>query len=151
MGVKLKKIKKKKGKKKKIKEGRKENGNKESNNKINNFIPYHFMERLVDKEQTKENIKEIKKHDDKIFHDSLKLFGCLPLYYNLCSQYYNNLQTFNNKTKKKIEDKILTFNKKEKFDLKYFESIRKMIDNEITIHELNFYNEYISFKYFILK
>ena len=45
---------------------RKENYNKESNNKTNNFIPYHFLERLVDEEPIKENIKEIKKHDDKI-------------------------------------------------------------------------------------
>ena len=142
-----------KGNKEKVKEKKeiKENKNEESNNRINNFIPYHFVERLVDEEQIKENIKEIKKQDDETFNNCLKLFNYLPLYYTLCRQHYKNLKVFIDKTKKRIEDKIKAINKNEKFNLKNFDCIRKMIDNEITIEDLIFYQEYIPFKYFYIE
>ena len=142
-----------KGNKEKVKEKKeiKENKNEESNNRINNFIPYHFVERLVDEEQIKENIKEIKKQDDEAFNNCLKLFNYLPLYYTLCRQHYKNLKVFIDKTKKRIEDKIKAINKNEKFNLKNFDCIRKMIDNEITIEDLIFYQEYIPFKYFYIE
>ena len=139
--------------KEKVKEKKeiKENKNEESNNRTNNFIPYHFVERLVDEEQIKENIKEIKKQDDETFNNCLKLFNYLPLYYTLCRQHYKNLKVFIDKTKKRIEDKIKAINKNEKFNLKNFDCIRKMIDNEITIKDLIFYQEYIPFKYFYIE
>ena len=122
-----------------------------NDNKKNGFIPYHFMEKLVDENQIKENIKENKMETDKDFNNILKLFNYLPLYYNLCKIYKNDLNDFVNKTKKRIKDKILKINKNEKFNLKYFDYIRKMIDNEITVDELKFYSEYIPFKYFYIE
>ena len=129
----------------------------ENNNEIlkndnysNNFIPYHFMEKLVEDLYIKENIKEIKKQNDENFNEYLKLFNFLPLYYNLCRQHENDLKNFVESTKVKIEYKIKKINKKEKFNIIYFDYIRKMIDNEITVNELNSYGDYIPFKYFYI-
>ena len=123
----------------------------ENDNKKNNFIPYRFLERLVDIQQIKTNIISINKQDDNDFNDILKLFNYLPLYYNLCRQYIDNLKFFVEISKQRIEEKILRFNKNEKFNLIYLDNIRKFIDNEITINDLYFYNEYIPFKYFYIE
>ena len=123
----------------------------ENDNKTNNYIPYHFLERLVDIEEIKKNIKNINKQDDKVFNDNLQIFSFLPLYYDLCKQNIDNLEEFNEKTKKRIEEKILNINKNEKFNLTFFDNIRKMIDNEITKDDLQFYSKYIPFKYFYIE
>ena len=134
-------------------ESKKNENNKEilkNENYSNNFIPYHFMEKLVEDLYIKENIKEIKKQNDENLTEYLKLFNFLPLYYNLCRQHEKDLKNFVKSTKIKIEDKIKKINQKEKFNIIYFDYIRKMIDNEITVNELNSYGEYIPFKYFYI-
>ena len=136
----------------KNKEEENERAKEEIDNKTNNFIPYHFLDRLVDIDDIQEIKKEINENDDeKAFNDCLKLFNYLPLYYTLCKQYKNNLDNFVELTKQRIEDKILKINKDDKINLKYFDSIRKMIDNEITVDDLEIYSEYIPFKYFYIE
>ena len=123
----------------------------EKNYKTNNYIPYYFFERLVDIREIKEKIKDIQKEDDKFFNDNLQKFNFLPLYYDLCKQNINNIENIIEKNKKRIEKKILKHNEKDKFELRFFDDIRKMIDNEITKHDLQFYNRYIPFKYFYIE
>ena len=123
----------------------------ENDYKTNNYIPYHFLERLVDIGEIKENIKELKIQDDKTLNDNLEKFDFLPLYYNLCIRNITNLQNFVEKTKDIIEKKILKINKNEKFNLTLFDDIRKMIDNEITKEDLKFYSKYIPLKYFYIE
>ena len=120
-------------------------------NKTNNFIPFHFMKKLVDDLEIKEDIKEIQKENNENFNKYLKLFNYLPLYYNLCRINENDLQNFTENTKSKIRGKIKQINNDEKFNLIYFDRIRKMIDNEITVNELNSYYAYIPFKYFYIE
>ena len=124
---------------------------KKKGKKFNNFIPYHFVERLVGIEEIKKNIKSIKKENDKAFNDKLKLFNYLPLYYSLCRNNIDNLENFEENTIIRIKKKILKFNKDEKFNLINFDFIRKAIDNEITINDLRFYSKYIPFKYFYIQ
>ena len=56
-------------------------------NKTNDYIPYHFVERLVDDIQVKQLVNNLNKNEDKNdnkkFIDTLTLFNYLPLYYNL--------------------------------------------------------------------
>ena len=118
---------------------------------INNYIPYTFVKRLVNTTQIKENIKKIKLENNKEFNDNLELFDFLPLYYSLCKRNKKNLNDFVEKTKGKIREKILKFNHGEKFNISYFDEIRKLIDNEITADELKTYSKYIPFKYFYIE
>ena len=120
-------------------------------NKSDDFIPYHFREKLVNDQEIKNNIKNINKQDNKKFNDILKLFNFLPLYYNLCREKIDNLGEFMEKTKKRIENKIRKYNEKQKTDLKYLDEIRKMIDNERSEIEIKNYSQYIPFKYFYVE
>ena len=119
-------------------------------NKNNDYIPYHFVQKLVNESEIKNYIKDINKQDDKEFNDTLKLLNYLPLYYNLCKQ-QKNLKIFKENTMKKIEKKISEYRNKEKIDLKFLDNIRKMIDNEITCEQLNIFGQYIPFKYFYIE
>lgn len=127
-----------------------EDENINKNNKENDYIPYHFVQKLVNESEIKTDIKDKKMQDDKEFNDTLKLFSYLPLYYNLC-RHQKNLKLFKENTMQKIEKKISEFRKKKKIDLKFLDNIRKMIDNEITIEQLNIYGQYIPFKYFYIE
>ena len=127
---------------------REDNYNKNSKKKtINDYIPYHFMPRLVNDCEIKTLIKKKNLTDNKIVDDILKLFNYLPLYYNLCEQKKDCLDIFIKETKDGIEKKIYKFNNKE-INVQTLDQIRKMIGNEITISEINLYGEYIPFKYF---
>ena len=147
--------------KKKEKEERKKKENeikeKENNDikkdkdKIDNYIPYNFVSRLVSVEQIKENIIEINLENKEDIYSYLELFNFLPLYYSLCKQNIHNLNGFVEESRIKIKNKILEFNKGEKYNIKYFDDIRKMIDSEITKDELNYYSKYIPFKYFYIE
>ena len=105
------------------------------------------MSRLVSVEQIKENIIEINLENKEDICSYLELFNFLPLYYSLCKQNIHNLNGFVEESRIKIKNKILEFNKGEKYNIKYFDDIRKMIDSEITKDELNYYSKYIPFKY----
>ena len=119
-------------------------------NKTNDYIPYHFIEKLVEDEQIKKYITKIKKQDDEEFNSALRLFNYLPLYYNLCKQPKIDIKNFIEETKERIRKKIEKLNNNN-LNLIYMDEIRKMIDNEITIDKLNFYRLYIPFKYFYVE
>ena len=119
-------------------------------NKSNDFIPYCFTEKLIDAEQIKTIVEDLKIENKNEFNSSLKLFNYLPLYYILCRQYNKNLDILIVHTKERIKDKVLKFYNKD-LNLKYMDEIRKMIDNEITVDNLQFYKEYIPFKYFFIE
>jgi len=121
--------------------------NNNKNNAINDYIPYHFMPRLVNDCEIKTLMKKRNLTDSKKVDEILKLFNYLPLYYNLCEQKKNCLDIFVKETKDRIDKKIYKFYNKE-INVQILDQIRKMIDNEITISEINLYGEYIPFKYF---
>ena len=136
---------------------KKEEKNKmEIGNKTNKFIPYHFLERLVEIDDIKNiqnNIISTDKEDiakEETFNKCLKSFNYLPLYFDLCTQHIKNLDNFMKATKDRIQEKILKLNDN-KINLTYFDNIRKLIDNEITINNLEAYYEYIPFKYFYIE
>ena len=124
---------------------------KKDKDKIDNYIPYNFVSRLVSVEKIKENIIEINLENKEDIYSYLELFNFLPLYYSLCKQNIHNLNGFVEESRIKIKNKILEFNKGEKYNIKYFDDIRKMIDSEITKDELNYYSKYIPFKYFYIE
>ena len=78
-------------------------------NKSNDFIPYCFMEKLIDAEQIKTIVEDLKIENKNEFNSSLKLFNYLPLYYILCRQYNKNLDILIVHTKERIKDKVLKF------------------------------------------
>ena len=125
--------------------------NEESNNKNNNYIPFLFIKKLVDNEQMKLYIKKTNIQNNKDFNNALELFDFLPTYYSLCKHNIKDLKSFIEKTKEKISNKILKFNQKENFDIKFFDNIRIMIDNEITFDDIMHYSKYIPFKYFFIE
>ena len=123
--------------------------NDKEENKTNDYIPYNFVKKLVDESKIKQYILDNNKQNDKLFNDTLKLFSYLPLYFNLCMKYNENLDNFVKETKKKIKKKVSEFNSKEKNNLIIFDEIRKMINNEIS--NLDFYSQFIPFKYFYIE
>ena len=141
----------KKKKEEKEEEGAEGAEEKVDDNKTNRFIPYHFLERMVDIPVIKDNIKKKKMDKNKKFIDSLELFNYLPLYFSLCLQHKDNLTNFIEDTKKKIEKKIKKIDKDIPFKLIYLDNIRKMIDNEISFGNLNAYSAHIPFKYFYIE
>lgn len=142
-------------------------------NKKNKYIPYNFTAKLIDDIQIKNVIKyknnnnnRNDKNKDNItnqdnigkenennikFEKLLKLFNYLPLYYNLCVQFKDNLDNFKKETKERIEKKIIKFNEKMKVDLINLDEIRKMIDNEVSELRLKSFFKYIPFKYFYIE
>ena len=138
-----------------------------NDNKTNNYIPYHFVEKMIDDNQIKNIIKNkiynsnndnnnkdiiINNNEDKIkFENKLKLFNYLPLYYNLCIQFKDNLDNFEQKTKEKIEEKITKFFDKAKVGFINLDEIRKMIDNEVSQRTIKCYYNSIPFKYFYIE
>ena len=119
-------------------------------NKNNNYIPYHFVERLIDNELMEKKInKEDNKYNDK-FKETIKMFNYLPLYFSLCKQNINNLDSFISTTKIRINDKINAFLKKDD-NLGKIDEIRKMINNEIEVCDLSIYSNWIPFKYFYIE
>ena len=82
--------------------------------------------------------------------DSLKLFNYIPLYFSLCKQNINDLDSFIAKTRNRIDKKIKEFLKNQDY-LEYIDTIRKMIDNEISNNNFNFYSKWIPFKYFFVE
>lgn len=79
--------------------------NDKEENKTNDYIPYNFVKKLVDESKIKQYILDNNKQNDKLFNDTLKLFSYLPLYFNLCMKYNENLDNFVKETKKKIKKK----------------------------------------------
>ena len=123
----------------------------ENKNNINNYyIPYYFIAKLIDTCDIQKFVDKFEKKDNNKFIDTLNLFNSLPLYFDLCRQYIENLDKFILNTTERIENKILKFFGGE-INLKFMDEIRKMIDNEITIEDLNFYSKYIPFKYFYIE
>ena len=124
-----------------------EEKNNNEDNKYNDYIPYHFVEKLIDPTVIIEELKQNESKNNQKLMESLQLFNFLPLYYNLCKQNINDLDSFISKTKNRIEQKIKDFLKNYDY-LEYIDAIRKIIDNEISIDDFNFYNKWIPFKYF---
>ena len=121
-------------------------------NKKDDYIPYHFIEKLVDDSIIKNYIKNmVEKQYDIKFNSTLKLFNFLPSYYYLCSQDGDNLDKFITTEKQRIKSKISKFNSKRKSDIRYLDEIRKMIDKEINDTNLEPYCQYIPFKYFYIE
>ena len=163
-------------------------------NRTNNFIPYNFIEKLIDDNEIKNEIlinnkdnnnngnkdndkdnnnnnngnkdnnndnnnnnngnKDTNKNneeDNMKFENTLKLFNYLPLYYNLCRQYKNNLDKFVQETKERIEKKMTEFYDKIKVDLINLDGIRKILDNEVSELILKSYFKYIPFKYYYIE
>ena len=122
-----------------------EEKNNNEDNKSNDYIPYHFIEKLIDKTVIFKELNQNKNKYDQKFMDSLKLFNYIPLYFSLCKQNIKDLDSFIAKTRNRIDKKIKEFLKNQDY-LEYIDTIRKMIDNEISNNNFNFYSKWIPFK-----
>lgn len=130
----------------------KDNKNNKDNkdNKLNHYIPYHFIERLIDNELIEKLMINEKNTFNEKFKETIKKFNYLPLYFSLCKQNIKDLDRFISDTKIKIIDKIEDFLRND-YNLGKIDEIRKMIDNEIEENELSVYSNWIPFKYFYIE
>ena len=118
-------------------------------NKDEYLIPFRFYDRIISKEEMKDNIIE-HMNEYNYLSFSFEKFEYLPLYINLCIINKNNLGNFIENTKKKIKSKIEEFfnNNEIKNNILEFEEIRQNIDIELSDEKAKQLSKYIPFKYF---